>query len=343
MPSPPDPSTSSILFKNPDSTVVVFDIPRSIEETQVLPGQKPNRRLLSSAPLSAPFPIPEPKDAAAARHAQPPSALLADLMTGAAVQQALETLSALYHGPYCLPRVTTRDSPLETGTLQWIPEGSTAIHGTIQEKASSFSSQAPLFDLIVLDPPWPNRSAKRKRGGYQTTTGLTDTRELLSQIPISTHLTTDGLVAIWITNRPSLTDLLTAPGSGLLTYWGLEVAAEWTWLKTTTSGEPVYDVDSTWRKPWERIIIARKLGSSVSVPQQRVIVAVPDLHSRKPALRGLFEDVLPLGYRGLEVFARNLTAGWWSWGNEVFRFQQPECWVEADFPATPDAATDDHE
>jgi N6-adenosine-specific RNA methylase IME4 len=322
----------SVLYKSQDGTVLLLDIPRSIEEAQVLPGQTPNRRLLSAAPISTPFPTPEPKDAAARRHAQAPSALLTDLMTGAAAQQALDTLTKAYHSPFCLPRITTRTTP--PYDTPWIPEGSTPVLGTIQEKAATFTSQAPLFDLIVLDPPWPNRSAKRKRGGYQTTAGLTDTRDLLSQIPVPSHLAPEGLVAVWITNRPSLADLLTAPGSGVFAHWGLEVVAEWTWLKITAVGEPVYDLDSTWRKPWERIIIARRTGCSVTVPQQRVIVAVPDLHSRKPSLQGLFEDVLLVGYKGLEVFARNLTAGWWSWGNEVLRFQQPECWVEADSPAS---------
>lgn len=331
----------SVLFKSPDGTVVLLDIPRSIEEAQVLPGQTPTRRLLSTLPLSAPLPTPEPKDAAARRHAQAPSALLADLMTGAAARQALDTLAESYTGRFCLPRITSHESKPEDGTSPWIPEDSTPIQGTVHETSAQLTTpDAPVFDLIVLDPPWPNRSAKRKRGGYQTTTGLDDTRDLLTHIPVAARLAPDGLVAVWITNRPSLADLLTAPG-GVLAVWGLEVAADWTWLKTTASGEPMCDLESTWRKPWERIILARRPGSGPKVPQQRVIVAVPDLHSRKPALRGLFEDILPRGYLGLEVFARNLTAGWWGWGNEVLKFQQSECWVDEDPATSPDEAPDE--
>ena len=62
------------------------------------------------------------------------------------------------------------------------------------------------------------------------------------------------------------------------------------------------------------------------------IVAVPDVHSRKPNLRGVFEDagLVPQGggYEAMEVFARNLTAGWWGWGDEVLLFQRRECWVD---------------
>ncbi|KAF5872809.1 putative mt-a70 family protein [Botrytis fragariae] len=66
--------------------------------------------------------------------------------------------------------------------------------------------------------------------------------------------------------------------------------------------------------------------------KRRIIIGVPDLHSRKPNLRFLFRQLLGLqGYdedfRGLEIFARNLTAGWWGWGNEVLKFQDDGAWV----------------
>ncbi|TGO56190.1 hypothetical protein BCON_0081g00330 [Botryotinia convoluta] len=62
--------------------------------------------------------------------------------------------------------------------------------------------------------------------------------------------------------------------------------------------------------------------------KRRIIIGVPDLHSRKPNLRFLFGQLLGLQeYRGLEIFARNLMAGWWGWGNEVLKFQDDGAWV----------------
>jgi N6-adenosine-specific RNA methylase IME4 len=81
---------------------------------------------------------------------------------------------------------------------------------------------------------------------------------------------------------------------------------------------------------------------------RRVIAAVPDIHSRKPNLRELFERIFfqdvvfsppssqaqdqnqdrARPYTALEVFARNLTAGWWACGNEVLKFNDRKCWVE---------------
>ncbi len=69
--------------------------------------------------------------------------------------------------------------------------------------------------------------------------------------------------------------------------------------------------------------------------------AVPDVHSRKPNLRQLFDEILPPGYAALEVFARNLTAGWWSWGDDVLHFQHTSHWVSPpDDKAIQDEASD---
>lgn len=160
-----------------------------------------------------------------------------------------------------------------------------------------------------------------------TAHGMEEARELLSQIPLASHLKPDGLVGVWVTNKAAIADLLTAPG-GIFTRWGVELVNEWVWLKVTSAGEPILDIESAWRKPWERLLIAQKAGGTI-LPAlgARVILGVPDLHSRKPNLRSLFGDILPQGYIGLEVFARNLTAGWWGWGNEALNFQHQHHWT----------------
>ncbi|EXF78173.1 hypothetical protein CFIO01_11689 [Colletotrichum fioriniae PJ7] len=328
-------------------------------------GQPPQRRLLSVDPVSAPFTLPEPRDPQT--NNQTPASQLADLMIEAAVKVALNTLRRGYDAPFCLPRLTGGGSSSNVSTAgressvspqdhparkhdgddaaaattavasgqaaaaaaaRFIPQESTYLNGSIQETRESFLSTAPKFDLIVMDPPWPNKSARRKKkttGGYDTAYGLKETRALLDRIPVAAHLADGGLVAVWVTNKATLVDLLTSP-KGVLASWGLEVAAEWQWVKITSQGDAIFDTESAWRKPWERLIVARKRGDNIKVPG-RVIAAVPDVHSRKPNLRCMFDDLLPRGYRGLEVFARNLTAGWWGWGNEALRFQESHHWV----------------
>ncbi|SPN97553.1 uncharacterized protein DNG_01064 [Cephalotrichum gorgonifer] len=319
---------SCILCQNDSKSVVYLDIPRSIEEAQVPRGKRANRKILSTEPLLTPYETPGSKHAGDQTTAFTPSAQLSLLMTGAAVQDALQHARDHFHGPYCLPRATqVPPAPAQPQVAHFIPEGSRSLRGSIQETRDEFASSAPLFDLILMDPPWPNRSAKRKRGGYVTCHGHEDTRQLLSLIPVPAHLAPGGIVAVWVTNSHSATELLTAK-DGLFSQWGLEPAAEWIWLKVTASGEPMVDVESTWRKPWERLLIARKKGDTPrKMVDRKVIVAVPDLHSRKPNLRCLFDEVLDPGYQALEVFARHLTAGWWSWGDEVTKYQSDNHWI----------------
>lgn len=346
---------SSVLFSSDDQSVVLIDIPRSLEEAQVPTGHAPSRRIYSGPPPSAPLLTPEPKPrrhdpdgrggGAGAAHApseQSPAAQLADLMTAAAVERALQMIREHHSGPVHLPRVAgpageiaQEQDPAEveradaSSSTTLMPPDARYIHGTIQETRQVLLDSAPQFNLIVLDPPWPNRSARRRRQGdrYATAATMPQVQDLLAAVPVPAHLAKDGLVAVWITNKTRAAELLTAPTTGLFAAWGLELAAEWTWLKVATSGEPLYDVESQWRKPWERLLIAKRRGAKTPPGlAPKVLVACPDVHSRKPSLRGLFEGVLGRGYVGLEVFARNLTAGWWSWGDQVLQFQDASYW-----------------
>lgn len=320
---------SSILYQSEDASIVLLDIPRSLEESQSLPGLPPPRRILSSEPAAMPFNTPEPKDDDASFYA-PTAAQVADLMTAITAQSALQELAKSHQGPYCLPRVVAAPvSRLQVAAGHHLPPFAEPFHGTIESLRQRFLDVAPKFDLILLDPPWPNRSARRKSESYPTPMTLPQMRRLLSLVPVRAHLQSDGLVAIWITNKPSIRDFLSSP-TGLLFSWGLELVTEWVWVKVAANGEPLYAVDSKWRKPWERLLIARRVGSRAALEvKPKVIVATPDVHSRKPCVRGLFGQVFGReDFTGLEVFARNLTAGWWSWGDEVFRFQAGSEWVD---------------
>ena len=56
---------------------------------------------------------------------------------------------------------------------------------------------------------------------------------------------------------------------------------------------------------------------------RRIVVAVPNLHSQKPCLKGMFgreEEE-----RVLEVFARGLVQGWWGWGDQALRGNEVAC------------------
>jgi N6-adenosine-specific RNA methylase IME4 len=213
-------------------------------------------------------------------------------------------------------------------SIAYVPPQSSFLNGDIESTSTIFNTTAPQFNLVIMDPPWPNRSARRKQS-YKLSSNTPDVAALLSSIPLASHLAEDTVVGIWVTNKPAIQDLILGT-NGLFESWDLEFVEEWVWLKVTTSGVPICNLDSTWRKPYEILLVGRKRGSGTANAEfkRRVIIGVPDLHSRKPNLKMLFEPMLSSKYEALEVFARNLTAGWWAWGNEVLKFQSEEHWLD---------------
>ncbi|KAL2006344.1 hypothetical protein VTN00DRAFT_9998 [Thermoascus crustaceus] len=237
------------------------------------------------------------------------------------------------------------------------------------------------FNLILLDPPWPNRSVRRSAQYHTHQYSDMDTLTRYIGDILRMHLYTpdeedrgrekdsnqnqksqESIAAIWVTNteksRMAAYDAIHAAG--------LTVCEEWVWIKTTVKGEPATPVDGLWRKPYEILIIGKRSHdpggrqeTTSSGKTRRVIAAVPDVHSRKPNLKDVFERVFffsssspsqndgtlvagsdannaednsnecrHVEYTAMEVFARNLTAGWWACGNEVLKFNWDDWWVD---------------
>ena len=145
------------------------------------------------------------------------------------------------------------------------------------------------------------------------------------------HIAPCGWVACWVTNSKSAREGVREA----FEVWAVEVVEEWYWVKVTRDGEPVTEVGGLWRRPWEVLLLGRKVGEGKAREggvKKRIIVGVPDVHSRKPCLKEIFEEVMGSGkiYRALEVFARGLTAGWWAWGDECLRWQWEGWWSESE-------------
>ncbi|TGO32361.1 hypothetical protein BHYA_0325g00090 [Botrytis hyacinthi] len=370
------------------------------------------KRLISCKPIDTPYPSLEPKSAKALRNA--PEKRIEELMLERYVQLALDEMKGdeKWDGEVCLERIWEGDEepkrkrksvPEEAeksqqsvikvenvselskcieidGAPGTMPPKSTILYGNISESDLSSNTEIhqdfPKFQVIIADPPWPNRSALRK-DSYATASGFGGIESLLRFLPCH-KIEQNGYVGIWVTNKPAFRSMLLDEG-GMFDHWGLEFVEEWIWLKVTSNGEPMCEISGTWRKPWEILLVGRKKYGKESVgvedtefkkfvgneelniekeydlegsnqpspspspspsptPSQsenanlpikrRIIIGVPDLHSRKPNLRFLFGQLLGLQeYRGLEIFARNLTAGWWGWGNEVLKFQNDGAWV----------------
>jgi len=207
----------------------------------------------------------------------------------------------------------------------YIPPNSSFLLSDFQTSIPAFtaiSTHLRKFHLVLLDPPWPNRSAARNK--TYTTLNRFDIQQLQS-IPLSQTLVPPdsvsgikgGLVGIWITNKPKFRTFVL---ESLFPRWGVELVGEWVWVKITSSGEPIFDMESRMRKPYEVLMFGRARESvggdgvsrhavkerrpekgeaggcggggvgdaAMEVFPRKIILAVPDFHSRKPCIKGDF-------------------------------------------------------
>ncbi|GAN02420.1 methyltransferase-like protein 4 [Mucor ambiguus] len=204
-----------------------------------------------------------------------------------------------------------------------IPPKSSFLMGSMQNSLDQLGAHISKLggaDLIVMDPPWPNKSVQRS-SHYETQ----DIYDLYS-IPIQPMIANkDTIIAVWVTNKPKFRNFII---NKLFPSWKLECISEWVWLKMTTQGECIFPVDSEHKKPYEQLIIGRPIASSdmsnrISMPESHVIVSMPSTrHSRKPPLHDILNAYLnkkdPVC---VEMFSRCLYPGWVSWGNECLKFQ----------------------
>uniref|UniRef100_A0A2K6LSB9 Methyltransferase 4, N6-adenosine n=1 Tax=Rhinopithecus bieti TaxID=61621 RepID=A0A2K6LSB9_RHIBE len=191
---------------------------------------------------------------------------------------------------------------MEHQTLQLLEEDTSVTEQDLffSFLLSDISCMQPLlnyrktFDVIVIDPPWQNKSVKRSNR-YSYLSPLQ-----IKQIPIPKLAAPNCLLVTWVTNRQKHLRFIKEE---LYPSWSVEVVAEWHWVKITNSGEFVFPLDSPHKKPYEGLILGRV--------QEKTVL----------------KDYIKPDGEYLELFARNLQPGWTSWGNEVLKFQHVDYFI----------------
>ncbi|XP_046492042.1 N(6)-adenine-specific methyltransferase METTL4 isoform X1 [Neodiprion pinetum] len=177
------------------------------------------------------------------------------------------------------------------------------------------------FDFILLDPPWWNKSIRRKKNKCAGASYTMMYNEELAKIPIAKLLSSNGIVAVWCTNAPSH---LRSISDEMFPAWGVSYRAKWYWVKVTSSGETVCDFNPPpGKQPYELLLLGSvSSNTSIDIPNGKLLVSVPSaVHSHKPPLTEVIKSYLPRDPNCLEIFARYLLPGWTSWGLEVLKFQ----------------------
>lgn len=186
------------------------------------------------------------------------------------------------------------------------------------EKKMEMNNQ---YDFILLDPPWWNKSIRRKKMKCAEASYKMMYNEELAKIPVGKLLRSNGIVAVWCTNASSH---LNSIFHEMFPSWGITYRAKWYWIKVTQMGYTICDFNSApGKQPFELLILGSALkDDKVNIPDGKLIVSIPSaVHSHKPPLTEIIKEYLPNEPKCLEIFARYLLPGWTSWGLEILKFQ----------------------
>ncbi|XP_060605650.1 N(6)-adenine-specific methyltransferase METTL4-like [Ruditapes philippinarum] len=241
-----------------------------------------------------------------------------------------------------------------------IPENCTFLMSDISE-FNKLGKALGKFDLLVMDPPWTNKSVKRKKKYH------TIDNDMLLGLPLCDLMNPGCVVVVWVTNKQNHIHFVTEE---LFPSKNIRFTARWYWLKVTKTGQCVYDLESPHKRPYETLIIGKYHPVSMEtqnatcdldnardssqasnlkidapendwasskdnqdsrgcITDNKVIISVPcSLHSKKPPLTEVLRPYLPNDPKCMELFARNLLPGWTSWGNEVLLHQHESFFEE---------------
>ncbi|XP_032666350.1 N(6)-adenine-specific DNA methyltransferase METTL4 [Odontomachus brunneus] len=177
------------------------------------------------------------------------------------------------------------------------------------------------FDFILLDPPWWNKSIRRKKMKYAEASYKMMYNEELAKIPVGKLLHSTGIVAVWCTNAPSH---LNSISNEMFPSWGVTYRAKWYWIKVTQTGDTICNFNlAPGKQPYELLILGSALKEDkINIPDGKLVISVPSaVHSHKPPVTEIIKEYLPNEPKCLEIFARYLLPGWTSWGLEILKFQ----------------------
>ncbi|XP_025158300.1 methyltransferase-like protein 4 isoform X4 [Harpegnathos saltator] len=177
------------------------------------------------------------------------------------------------------------------------------------------------YDFILLDPPWWNKSIRRKKMKYIEASYKMMYNEELAKIPVGKLLHSNGIVAVWCTNASSH---LNSISNEMFPSWGVTYRAKWYWIKVTQAGDTICNFNlAPGKQPYELLILGSALKEDkMNIPDGKLVVSVPSaVHSHKPPVTEIIKEYLPSEPKCLEIFARYLLPEWTSWGLEILKFQ----------------------
>lgn len=171
------------------------------------------------------------------------------------------------------------------------------------------------YGIIYADPPWHYRVYSKKGAGRSAESHYpTMTIEKIQALPVSELADKDCALFMWIT-FPLLKESLS-----VLSAWGFKFKTiAFVWIKQNRKSDSLFWGMGYWTRTNAEFCVLATKGKPKRMAKNvhRVIVSHIEEHSKKPdeARRRIVRLMGDLPR--IELFARQKSAGWDVWGNEV--------------------------
>ena len=210
------------------------------------------------------------------------------------------------------------ESSFHSESTIFIPPNSKFYISTQQQ--FNINKLNPPYDLVLMDPPWPNKSIKRKRS-YQN-------YDKIENIPLESILDdfqmnklSNKIVCIWITNSKRIENFVL---DNFCKKYNFRLIQTIYWMKITAKNEPVSPIDSMHKKPFEKLLVLEHITEKEhKIEDPIVIFSVPSsFHSQKPFIHNWLQQKFS-SKNPIELFSRKTIGnGWTNWGNEPLKFNE---------------------
>ena len=171
------------------------------------------------------------------------------------------------------------------------------------------------YGIIYADPPWHYRVYSKKGAGRSAESHYpTMTTEEIQALPVSELADKDCALFMWIT-FPLLKESLS-----VLSAWGFKFKTiAFVWIKQNRKSDSLFWGMGYWTRANAEFCVLATKGKPKRMAKNvhQVIVSHIEEHSKKPdeARRRIVRLMGDLPR--IELFARQKSAGWDVWGNEV--------------------------
>ena len=191
---------------------------------------------------------------------------------------------------------------------------------TSSKKGSVIRFPNKKYKIISADPPWDYHSAwKRENSNSAGIWGLAQDHynsmkiDDIKNLPVQDIADTDCFLFLWAT-FPQLQEAL-----DVIKAWGFTYkTVAFTWVKKNRKNENFMGMGWYTRANAEICLIAKKGKPKVlNHGIRQIIESIPEKHSKKPDI--VRDKIIQLcgDIPRIELFARQKTKGWDTWGNEV--------------------------